>query len=83
MPSIYVKPRPRDPKKPDEGVLQVRRESGKPIPPEGAQVELTPYIRRRLRDGDLVEAKAPPRASEKPSRAKSTAKAEQAGDQEA
>ncbi|SDK32029.1 DUF2635 domain-containing protein [Billgrantia gudaonensis] len=60
MPSIYVKPRPLDPKKPDQGVLQVRRENGKPIPAEGATVELTPFIRRRLRDGDLVKA-APPK----------------------
>lgn len=78
MPSIYVKPRQRDPKKPDQGVLQVRRErDGKPIPAEGAAVELTPYIRRRLRDGDLVKAQAP-----KPSRAKSTANAD-AGEKEA
>nr|WP_281362657.1 DUF2635 domain-containing protein [Halomonas maris] len=50
----------RDAKKPDQGVLLVRRESnGKPIPAEGADVEHTPYIRRRLRDGDLVRATAP------------------------
>lgn len=60
MPSIYVKPRLRDAKNPDQGVLLVRRESdGKPIPAEGALVEHTPYIRRRLRDGDLVRATAP------------------------
>lgn len=71
MPSIYVKPRLRDAKKPDQGVLLVRRESdGKPIPAEGALVEHTPYIRRRLRDGDLVRATAPA----KPSRAKAAAK---------
>ena len=75
MPSIYVKPRPRDAKKPDAGVLQVRRENGKPIPATGAQVELTPYIRRRLRDGDLVRAQAPkPQAPAKTGGAKPTAK---------
>lgn len=71
MPSIYVKPRLRDDKKPDQGVLLVRRESnGKPIPAEGAHVEHTPYIRRRLRDGDLVRATAPTETS----RAKAAAK---------
>lgn len=73
MPSLYVKPRPRDAKKPDAGVLQVRRENGKPIPAGGAHVELTPYIRRRLRDGDLVRAQAP-KAPAKTGGAKPTAK---------
>lgn len=68
MPSIHVKPRPIDPAKPAAGVLQVRREhDGKPIAAKGETLELTPYIRRRLRDGDLVEVT--------PTRAKSTAKA--------
>jgi hypothetical protein len=71
VPSIYVKPRLRDAKKPDQGVLLVRRESdGKPIPAEGAHVEHTPYIRRRLRDGDLVRATAPAKSV----RAKAAAK---------
>ncbi|WP_234277227.1 DUF2635 domain-containing protein [Billgrantia desiderata] len=78
MPHLYVKPRPLDPKRPDAGTLQVRLENGKPIPAEGALVEHTPYIRRRLRDGDLVTAKPPT----KPSRAKSTANAD-AGEKEA
>ncbi|KGE77650.1 hypothetical protein FP66_08450 [Halomonas salina] len=54
-----------DPDKPAQGRLQVRRENGKPIPAEGAHVELTPYVRRRLRDGDLVKAQ-PPKKPAKP-----------------
>lgn len=34
----------------------VPMEDGRPWPAEGAEVEETLYIRRRLRDGDLVEA---------------------------
>ncbi|SER78776.1 Protein of unknown function [Vreelandella subterranea] len=84
MPSIYVKPRLRDAKKPDQGVLLVRRESnGKPITEKGAHVELTPYIRRRLRDGDLVKANAPAKPSRAKAAAKSTASAADAGEQEA
>lgn len=80
MPSIYVKPRLRNAKHPDQGVLLVRRESnGKPIPAEGAPVEHTPYIRRRLRDGDLVRATAPAKSS----RAKAAAKDANAGEKEA
>ncbi|NVF15996.1 DUF2635 domain-containing protein [Vreelandella maris] len=83
MPSIYVKPRLRDAKKPDQGVLLVRRESdGKPIPAEGAHVELTPYIRRRLRDGDLKKASAPAKPSRAKATAKPTAKTADAGEQE-
>ncbi|RXE49213.1 DUF2635 domain-containing protein [Chromohalobacter israelensis] len=75
MPSIYVKPRPSNPKQPNAGVLQVRRENGKPIPAGGAHVELTPYIRRRLRDGDLVRTNAPkPQAPAKTGGAKTIAK---------
>lgn len=33
----------------------VPMEDGKDWPAEGATVEVTPYIRRRLADGDLVE----------------------------
>lgn len=74
MPSVYVTPRLRDPKHPEAGVLQVRRENGKPIEAAGATVELSPYIRRRLRDGDLIRGEAPKaKAAEKPG-AKSTAK---------
>lgn len=72
MPSIYVKPRRLDPKKPDAGALQVRREgNGKPIPAEGAHVERTPYIRRRLRDGDLFITTPPakPKATKAPASA--------------
>lgn len=68
---IYVKPRQRDTGKPAAGVLQVRRENGKPIPADGAWVEPSQYIRRRLRDGDLVKAAAPKKASAKTA-AKST-----------
>ncbi|KMQ73844.1 DUF2635 domain-containing protein [Marinobacter subterrani] len=63
---IYVKPRQRDPAKPAAGVLQVRRENGTPIPDEGAWVEPSQYIRRRLRDGDLVTATARKRRVPKP-----------------
>lgn len=68
---IYVQPRQRNPKKPAEGVLQVRRENGKPIPAAGAWVEPSQYIRRRMRDGDLVKASPPKEASAKTA-AKST-----------
>lgn len=44
----------------------VRREAdGKPWPDDGDFAELSEFVRRRLKDGDLVEAQ-PPRAS-KPS----------------
>lgn len=56
---IYVKPRARNPKKPDAGQLRVRRPDGRRIPAEGAWVARDTYIRRRMRDGDLVEAKPP------------------------
>lgn len=83
MPHLYVKPRLRDPKKPDAGTLQVRGENGKPIPAEGALVEHTPYIRRRLRDGDLTVCQEPTaKATPKASRAKSTANAD-VGEKEA
>jgi hypothetical protein len=73
----------RDAKKPEQGVLLVRRESnGKPIPAEGAHVEHTPYIRRRLRDGDLVRATAPSKSSRAKAAAKPTANAAAAGEQE-
>lgn len=39
---------------PAEGI-RVRFEDGGPMPPEGAEVPLSQYYRRRLRDGDLVD----------------------------
>ena len=50
---------------PAEG-RRVRFEGGGPMPPEGADVALTQYYRRRLRDGDLVEGKPPAPEPEKP-----------------
>lgn len=50
MARIYVKPA--------EG-RRVRLPDGSIIPAEGAEVEHDVFIRRRLADGDLVEATAP------------------------
>ncbi len=46
----------------------VPMEDGKVWPPEGATVEVTLYIRRRLADGDLVECEpaAPLPAADEP-----------------
>jgi hypothetical protein len=53
---------------PQEGLLVRDPERGCHLPAEGATVPLTPYWRRRLRDGDVVlAAKQPkPRATRKP-----------------
>ena len=59
--------------RPKEG-LKVRDASGRPIPPEGADVVRSRYISRRLQAGDL---ELPPAPSPKPAKAKSkVAKAE-------
>ncbi|UEX76990.1 DUF2635 domain-containing protein [Sediminicurvatus halobius] len=58
MQESYLKPR--------DG-LQVRKPDGRVLAAEGERVALTSYWRRRLRDGDVVEAR-PPR---KPSKAES------------
>ncbi|ADJ23038.1 phage-like protein [Hyphomicrobium denitrificans ATCC 51888] len=53
MPStLFVKPGQHD------VVLMPERNMAK-LPPEGALVELTPYWRARLRDGDVTEAISP------------------------
>jgi len=39
------------------------------LPPEGAEVPDTEYWRRRLRDGDVVEAAPEPEPAPKPRRA--------------
>lgn len=60
MPSstVFVKPGQH------EVVLMPERNMAK-LPPEGALIELTPYWRGRLRDGDVVEA-TPPESAETP-----------------
>lgn len=50
--TVFVKPGQHD------VVLMPERNMAK-LPPEGAVVELTPYWRGRLRDGDVVEVDAP------------------------
>lgn len=50
MPQIYVKPA--------EG-LTVPRPDGTPMPAAGDWLEHDPYVRRRLKAGDLVKAKPP------------------------
>ena len=49
--------------KPAEG-CRVRFEGGGPMPPEGAEVEMTQYYRRRVRDGELVKGRPPRPAPE-------------------
>jgi hypothetical protein len=45
--------------KPADGLAVVDPETGKNLPPEGALVENSKYWRRRLKDGDVLEAAAP------------------------
>ena len=47
--------------KPAEGRTVRRPEDGEPWPAEGDFAERSQFVRRRLKDGDLVEAQ-PPRA---------------------
>lgn len=67
MAKIYVKPgaglKPRDPK------------DNQQIPESGKWIELDTYTRRRLADGDLVEAEPP--ADEKPKAAVNATKTTQ------
>lgn len=44
----------------------VPQEDGKPWPEDGMDVAVTRYIRRRLRDGDLIKATRPKKAADKP-----------------
>ena len=44
--------------KPADG-RRVPMPDGRPWPAEGAEVELDTYVRRRLADGDLVQATRP------------------------
>jgi hypothetical protein len=67
MERIFVKPAPG---------MQCRLPGGALISPAGQKVDLTPFIRRRLADGDVVKAKPPaaagsPRAAQKPSKSSS------------
>lgn len=57
MKTEFIKPRLLNADKPKDGVLQVRQENGEVLPAAGRTVTLTPYWRRRLRDGDVVRAK--------------------------
>lgn len=43
-----------------EGRIVRQEDSGEPWPTDGAFAEVTRFVRRRLADGDLVEA-APPK----------------------
>ncbi|MBN9438984.1 DUF2635 domain-containing protein [Bosea sp. (in: a-proteobacteria)] len=45
--------------KPAEGRAVRREQDGEPWPAEGDWTESTVYVRRRLTDGDLVEASPP------------------------
>lgn len=51
MSKIFLKPAP--------GLAVINPQTDKPLPPEGAAVELTTYWRRRLNDGDVVRSAAP------------------------
>lgn len=46
--TVYVKPGQHD-------VVLIPERNMAKLPPEGALVELTPYWRGRLRDGDVIE----------------------------
>lgn len=46
--SVFVKP--ADP------ALSILMDDGKRLPPEGREVALTRFVRRRLADGSIVEA---------------------------
>ena len=48
--------------RPVPGRLVFRPENGRPLSPNGERVELTPFWRRRLNDGD-VEAVQPPQSA--------------------
>jgi hypothetical protein len=45
--------------KPAEGRAVRRQEDGEPWPAEGDFTERTQFVRRRLKDGDLIEAQPP------------------------
>tara|TARA_R110000772_G_scaffold246088_1_gene359706 strand:+ start:1122 stop:1307 length:186 start_codon:yes stop_codon:yes gene_type:complete len=52
MATVFLKPK-------DEQTKVRNPANGDYLPAEGAVVELTSFWRRRLRDGDVVEAKPP------------------------
>ena len=53
--------------KPRDGLVVRDPLTMKPLPPDGVDLELTPYWRRRERDGDIVKASRPSaRASASP-----------------
>lgn len=58
MARIYVKPA-------REGLLVRRDDNRQHLPPEGAWMQLSTYVIRRLRDGDLVECSDPAEAPAK------------------
>lgn len=45
----------------------VPQEDGKPWPEDGLETGMTAYVRRRLKDGDLVKASKPKKPAEAPS----------------
>lgn len=45
--------------KPAEGRAVRREQDGEPWPVEGDFTERTQFVRRRLKDGDLIEAQPP------------------------
>jgi hypothetical protein len=59
MRTVFVKPGVH------EIVLMPERNMAK-LPADGALVELTPYWRGRLRDGDVIEASSPAEAPAAP-----------------
>lgn len=45
---------------------KVPQENGNPWPEDGLEVEVTAYIRRRIKDEDLVASKKPSKSAAKP-----------------
>ncbi len=68
MTSIFVKPAVVTTENGDEVLPIINPETGKPLPAEGMAVSPTPFWRRRLLDGDVVQvlvARQPKNTSKK------------------